>query len=400
MSNTFLPYGCHDIDEHDIEAVAHVLRGDFLTTGPTVEAFEDKLADIVSVTHTVSCSSGTAALHLATLAMGLGPGDKAVVPTITFLATANAVRYIGADVVFCDVDPDSGLMRPEDLEQAINEHGKAIKAVLPVHLAGQSPDMKGIAAVARKHAITVIEDASHALGSRYPDTGGGGAVGGCQYGEMTVFSFHPVKTIAMGEGGAVTTNDKGLAVKLKDFRNHGMTRDAGRFSNADMAFADDGSANPWYYEMSTMGFNYRASDIHCALGLSQLARLDYFVERRRQLVARYDELLAPLAPLVRPLGRMAGCNPAWHLYVALIDFDGAGTSRAEVMNGLRANGVGSQVHYIPVHSQPYYRDLYGKTDLPGAQEYYARCLSLPLFSTMNDEDPTKVVKVLIQELEA
>ncbi len=398
MTHTFLPYARHDIDEHDIEAVTDVLRGDFLTTGPTPEAFEDRLADIVSATYAVSCSSGTGGLHLATLAAGLGPGDKAVVPTITFLATANAVRYVGADVVFCDVDPDTGLMRPEDLARAINEHGEAIKAVLPVHLAGQSPDMPGIAALARKHAITVIEDASHALGSRYSDAGGVEAVGSCRYGEMTVFSFHPVKNIAMGEGGAVTTNDKGLAIKLKDFRNHGMTRVAAQFGNTGMAFADDGSTNPWYYEMPAMGFNYRASAIHCALGLSQLARLDHFVERRRQLVAWYDELLAPLAPLVRPLVRMAGSCPAWHLYVALIDFDAAGTNRAEVMNALRKSGIGSQVHYIPVHSQPYYRDLYGESGLLGAETYYARCLSLPLFFGLHDIDIQRVSEALSEAI--
>jgi dTDP-4-amino-4,6-dideoxygalactose transaminase len=185
-----------------------------------------------------------------------------------------------------------------------------------------------------------------------------------------------------------------LAIKLKDFRNHGMTRVAAQFGNTGMAFADDGSTNPWYYEMPAMGFNYRASAIHCALGLSQLARLDHFVERRRQLVAQYDELLAPLTPLVRPLVRMAGCSPAWHLYVALIDFDAADTNRAKVMNALRKSGIGSQVHYIPVHSQPYYRDLYGKSDLLGAETYYARCLSLPLFFGLNDIDIRRVCEAL------
>ena len=398
MATSFLPYGRHDIDDDDVAAVAQVLRGDFLTTGPTVDAFEDKLAGITGGKFAVSCSSGTAALHLATLAIGLGPGDLAVVPTITFLATANAVRYVGADVVFCDVDPDTGLMRPQDLEQAIVEHGGAIKAVLPVHLAGQSPDMQGIGEIARKHGIVVIEDACHALGTLYAASGGEAPVGSCRDSDMAVFSFHPVKVIAMGEGGALTTNDEVLATRLREFRSHGMTRDAARFTNDDLALAKDGTTNPWYYEMQELGFNYRASDIHCALGLSQLAKLDKFVERRRLLASRYDALLAPLAPLVRTLGRMPGCLPAWHLYVALIDFDGAGVTRGELMERLKKNGVGTQVHYIPVHTQPYYQDQYGAKELPGATAYYARCLSLPLFAAMDEEDVERVVKALVVEL--
>ncbi len=380
LADRFLPYGRHRVDEDDIEAVARVLRGDFLTTGPAVEAFEGRLAEITGADFAVSCSSGTAALHLATMAMGLGPGDKAVVPTITFLATANAVRYVGADVVFCDVDADSGLMRPRDLERAIAEHGAAIKAVLPVHLAGQSPDLAGIAEIARRHGVTVIEDASHALGAAYPGRGGEVAVGSCRDGEMAAFSFHPVKTVAMGEGGAVTTNDPALAARMGKLRSHGMVR--------------DGAADPWIYEMPEIGFNYRASDIHCALGLSQLGKLDGFVERRRRLAARYDQLLAPLNPVVRPLAHMPGCRPAWHLYVALFDFNGAGIGRAELMGRLKKQGIGSQVHYIPVHRQPYYRDLYGKTELPGARAYYARCLSLPLFPAMADDDPERVVAAI------
>ncbi len=395
MSTSFLPYGRHDIGDDDVAAVARVLRSDFLTTGSAVDAFEDKLAGITSAQFAASCSSGTAALHLATLAIGIGPGDLAVVPTITFLATANAVRYVGADVVFCDVDPDTGLMRPQDLERAIAEHGQAIKAVLPVHLAGQSPDMKGISELARKHGIAVIEDACHALGTLYPASGGEAPVGSCRDSDMAVFSFHPVKVIAMGEGGAITTNDAALAARLRELRSHGMTRDAAHFTNNDLAFAKDGSANPWYYEMQELGFNYRASDIHCALGLSQLAKIDKFIERRRLMVSRYDALLAPLSPLVHPLGRMPGCLPAWHLYVALIDFDAAGVSRGELMERLKQNGIGTQVHYIPVHTQPYFQDMYGAKELPGAAAYYARCLSLPLYPGMNDNAVDLVTKALV-----
>ncbi len=394
MVSHFLPYGRHVIDEVDIAAVSAVLRGDFLTTGPAVDAFEDALAGITGANHAVSCSSGTAGLHLAMLAAELGPGDKAVVPSITFLATANAVRYVGAEVVFCDVDPETGLMGPKDLEHAVTEHGKAIKAVLPVHLAGQSPDMHGIADIARKHGMAIVEDASHALGSTYPGLNGDVSAGGCDNSDMTVFSFHPVKTIAMGEGGAVTTNNDRLAAKLNDFRNHGMTRNAGRFVNADMAFAANGTANPWYYEMHEPGFNYRASDIHCALGLSQLEKLEDFVKTRSSLVACYDKMIEPLTPAIRPLARTPGCHPGWHLYVVLIDFGAIGIERAEVMGRLLEKGIGTQVHYIPIHTQPYYRERYGQSTLPGAENYYARCLTLPLHPGMDEADVKRVVNVL------
>ena len=296
MTEKFLPYGRQVIDDDDIAAVVAVLKGDFLTTGPTVEKFEAAFAERVGARFAVACSSGTAALHLATLAAGLGEGDSAIVPTVTFLATANAVRFVGADVVFADVDKATGLLRPEDLEMAIAASSGNAKAVLPVHLGGQSADMAAIAKIAKRHGMIVIEDACHALGTTLDD----GVVGDCQHSAMAAFSFHPVKTIAMGEGGAVTTNDPVLYEKLTRLRNHGMTRDPQRFSNDDLAFGDDGSPNPWYYEMPEVGFNYRASDIHCALGLSQLRKLDAFVSARRSLADTYDRLLAPFAPYDRP----------------------------------------------------------------------------------------------------
>ncbi len=374
--------------------MARVLRGEFLTTGPTVQAFEDRLADVSGTRHAISCSIGTAALHLAMIAAGMGPGDKAVVPAITFLATANAVRYVGADVVFCDVDPETGLMGPKDLQCALDQHGADIKAVLPVHMAGQSPDLKGIADIARHNNLSIVEDASHGLGSTHPGGDGTVSTGCCHYSDMSVFSFHPVKTIAMGEGGAITTNDNRLAVKLKDFRNHGMTREASRFVNTDMAFSADGAANPWYYEMHEPGFNYRASDIHCALGLSQLDKLEGFVKTRSALVAHYDKMIEPLSPAIRPLGRTPGCRSGWHLYVVLIDFEAIGIERSDVMRRLKDRGIGSQVHYIPVHRQPYYRERYGQINLPGADDYYARCLTLPLHPSMDEADVKRVVNAL------
>ena len=368
----FLPYARQMIDDDDIAAVAEVLRGDFLTTGPAVAAFERKLAGTTGAKHALSCSSGTAALHLAALALGLGPGDKVVVPTVTFLATANAARYVGAEVVFADVSPDTGLMDADHFEQAIKRGGDTIKAVFPVHLGGQSPEMEKISTIARARNIAVVEDACHALGS----TG----AGACAYSDMAAFSFHPVKTIAMGEGGAVTTNDNALAERLRTLRSHGMVRDPDR-------------NQPWVYEMAEIGFNYRASDLHCALGLSQLGKLEQFAARRRDLVALYDRALKPLAPVVMPVECMPG-NPVWHLYIVLIDFASAGMDRAELMNKMGEAGIGSQVHYIPVHSQPYYRERYGACDLPGADNYYARCLSLPLFAGMEDEDVGRVVDVM------
>ncbi|EGP06599.1 4-keto-6-deoxy-N-Acetyl-D-hexosaminyl-(lipid carrier) aminotransferase [Bradyrhizobiaceae bacterium SG-6C] len=391
MTDKFLPYGRQVIDNDDIAAVVTVLKGDFLTTGPTVEKFEDAFAERAGARFAVACSSGTAALHLATLAAGLGEGDSAIVPTVTFLATANAVRYVGADVVFADVDKATGLLRPEDMEAALAASAGNVKAVLPVHLGGQSADMAAISKIAERHGMVVIEDACHALGTTLDD---GGVVGNCQHSAMAAFSFHPVKTIAMGEGGAVTTNDPVLYERLTRLRNHGMTRDPLRFSNDDLAFGADGSSNPWYYEMPEIGFNYRASDIHCALGLSQLRKLSVFVSTRRLLADTYDRLLAPLAPYVLPPHRVEGCNPGWHLYAVRMDFSGLEISREQVISKLKAAGVGTQVHYVPVHTQPYYRDLVGPQQLPGAMAYYRATLSLPLFPSMTISDVERVVKAI------
>ena len=399
----FLPYGRQVVDERDIEAVTAALRQPLLTGGPAVAAFEEALAAACGARQAVACANGTAALHLAAMAAGLGNGDAAVVPTMTFLATANCVRYVGAEVVFADVDRDSGLLTPATLEAALARQsaggGPPPKAVLPVHLAGQSCDMDGIAQVALRHGLVVIEDACHALGTRGSAPGAtDDPVGSCRASAMTVFSFHPVKTITTGEGGAVTTGEGALAARLRLLRGHGMTRDPADFRDAVQAFGPDGAPNPWYYEMHEPGFNYRLDDIACALGLSQLAKLEGFAATRRDLVARYDAALAALAPAVRPLGRMDWCRPVWHLYVALIDFAGAGIRRPELMRRLQAAGIGTQVHYLPVHRQPYYRRRYGALSLPGADAYYERCLSLPLHAAMVPTDVDRVVGALADAL--
>lgn len=376
-----LPYGRQNIDEDDIAAVADVLRGDFLTTGPMVEAFEKALCDVTGAKYAVVCGNGTQALHLAAMALGLGEGDAIIVPSVTFLATANAARYCNAEVVFADVNPDTGLMEVSHFEEALTRAGDYnVKAVFPVHLKGLCVDSAEIKTAAGDD-IKVVIDSCHAIGTTYGDD----KVGSCAHEDMATFSFHPVKTIAMGEGGAITTNSPDWAEAMARFRTHGMkkTPDVG----------------PWAYDMQQLGYNYRASDIHCALGLSQLKKLDKFIEERRRLADKYSDLLAPLSPVIETPKKLNYCNPAWHLYAVQIDFDALGMDRAALMNRLSEKGVGTQVHYIPVHQQPYYTNRYGKADLPGADHYYERTLSLPLFYGMTDENVEYVVATLKEIVE-
>ena len=380
-----LPYGRQTIEDDDIAAVTAALKADFLTTGPTVEAFEVAFAEKVGARHAVACANGTAALHLAMLALEVQPGEAVIAPSITFLATANCARYVGAEVVFADVDPDSGLMTPDTLAEALARVGdRRLRAVLPVHLRGDAADLPGLAKLAVEAGAVLVEDAPHALGTTMNFGNVAERVGDVRHSAMATFSFHPVKTIATGEGGMVTTNEPGLAARLRTMRSHGMVRPEG--------------ADPWWYEMPEPGFNYRLPDILCALGLSQLAKLDRFAARRRTLAAAYHEALAPLAPRVRPAASPAWSEPVLHLMCVLIDFEATGRSRREVVDRLRDRGVGSQVHYIPVHRQPYYRDRYGALDLPGAETWYDRCLSLPLYPGMADEDVGRVVAALTDVL--
>ncbi len=385
MSLPFLPYGRQTIEDDDIAAVTEALRADFLTTGPMVGRFEAAFAGAVGARHAVACSNGTAALHMAMLAAGIGPGDVCIVPSITFLATANCATYVGADVVFADVDPDSGLMTPETLAEALSRaEGRRVRAVLPVHLRGDVCDLPALADLAGAAGAILVEDAPHALGSNLRRGNEVHRVGDNAFSAMATFSFHPVKTIATGEGGMVTTSDDVLAERLRLARSHGMVRPAG--------------AAPWIYEMPEPGFNYRLPDVLCALGLSQLAKLERFTARRRILAALYEEALAPLAPTVRLAMRPENSDPALHLLTVLIDFAAAGTDRARVVADLAAAGVGSQVHYIPVHTQPYWQARNGAPALPGAQAWYDRCLSLPLFPGMADGDVERVVAALARAL--
>jgi len=388
-----LPYGRHAIDEDDIAAVAAALRGDWLTTGPIVRTFEAALARRTAAGHAVSCTNGTAALHLACLAADLGPGDAAIVPAITFAATANAARLVGGEVVFADVDADTGLMTAPHLEAAIAQaidRGLRPKMVLPVHLGGQCVDMAAISEVARAHELAITEDACHAIGTVIRNDGGSEIpVGACAHGDMAIFSFHPVKTITCGEGGAITTQSDALAERLRRLRGHGIVRDESLFEDRVEAF-EQAVVNPWYYEMIELGLNYRLSDINCALALSQLQKLDRFVVIRRALTALYDARLATLAPVLRRAALPPGIIPAWHLYSVLIDFEAAEITRGQFMRALETAGIRTQVHYIPVPRHPYYRRRYGDAALPGADAYYRRTLSLPLYVGMTGTDVERV----------
>ena len=372
-----LPYGRQTIDDDDIAAVTEALKSDFLTTGPKIAEFEEALCAVTDAKHAVACSNGTTALHLAALALGIKEGDHVIVPSLTFLATANASRYCGADVVFADVDPETGLMGVGHFEEALSRcPEQSAKAVFPVHLTGQCADLKAISAFAEERGIKVVTDSCHALGGSCNDS----PVGSGTYTDLSTFSFHPVKTIAMGEGGAITTDNEEYADKMRGLRNHGMMKKP--------------ESGPWMYEMEEMGYNFRVTDIQCALGLSQLKKLGRFIARRKELVALYDDLLKPLASVVQPPLKLDHCDPAWHLYAVRIDFDQAGINRAQLMKKLAESGVGTQVHYIPVHTQAYYRKLYGDVVLPGANHYYERTLSLPLYPALNDEDVALVVEQL------
>jgi UDP-4-amino-4,6-dideoxy-N-acetyl-beta-L-altrosamine transaminase len=386
MANRFLPYGRQSIDHSDIAAVVEVLRGDWLTTGPTIEALEEAFAEAVGADHAVACSNGTTALHLALAAEGVGPGDVCIVPAITFMATANAALYCGAEVVFADVDPDTGLMTPASLAEAIGRADGRARVALPVHLAGQCEAIDQMAELVSAAGAVLVEDACHAVGSRWK----GEPVGNGRHARAATFSFHPVKTIAAGEGGMVTTRDAALARRMRLLRSHGIERDTARHERSE--------SEPWWHEMQALGWNYRLSDIQAALALSQLRRLGAFTARRRELAQAYDAALSRANLPVAPLQRTPDCDPCLHLYPVRIDFEAIGRSRGEIMAALAGQGIGSQVHYIPVPDQPFYTARYGRQDLPGARRYYARTLSLPLFFGMTDEDPGRVTDALAAAL--
>jgi dTDP-4-amino-4,6-dideoxygalactose transaminase len=393
-SAPFLAYARQVIGEDDIAAVANVLRGEWLTTGPAVEAFEAALAKSVGAKHAIVCNSGTAALYIAARAAGLKDGDTVIVPSVTFLATASANVLAGVNVVFADVDPDTGLMSVAHARDAWQRSGGKAKAIYPVYLGGRVDNPAALRDFGDANGMVVIEDACHALGTSYGNSAS--QVGACEHSLAACFSFHPAKTIAMGEGGAVTTNSDALAHAARRVRNQGMTRTADEFRNQELAFAPDGAPNPWYYEASEISHNFRASDINCALGLSQLGKLSGFVAARRLLMSLYEKALAPLFPRVQLVKGAPGDSIGWHICQVLVDF--SGTDRCTVMKKLNALGIGAQVHYIPVHMQPFYRAQYDTPELPGASRFYQRTLSLPLYPAMAKDDVDRVVDALSQSL--
>lgn len=392
--NDFIPYGKQWIDQHDIAAVTACLTSEFLTSGPEVALFEQEFAKATGAAHAVVCNSGTAALHLAALAAGLGKGDSAIVPAITFLATANAIRMTGAEVIFADTHPDTGLMTLETLDYAYYQakrRGTTIKAVLPVFLAGQPTD-PALSVWAREKGLAVISDACHALGGHYLD---GVFIGQGAHEDFATFSLHPVKNIAMGEGGMVTTCSASKAALMRQLRSHGMTKSAEEFANADLACGPGGRQNPWYYEMPVMGYNYRAPDILCALGRSQLKKLPDFIQRRKCLAERYTAALTCKLPHIMPIPQVSYARSGWHLYPVLIDFEALGTNRSDVMHVLKQKGIGTQVHYIPVPMQPYYSLRYPGQTYPGAEKYYHRTLSLPLYPHLTEKDQDRVIEAVL-----
>jgi len=383
-----IPYGRQNISEADIQAVVDVLRSDFLTQGPVVPAFEHAVASYCGAQHGLAVNSATSALHIACLAIGLGPGDWLWTTPITFVASANCGLYCGAQVDFVDIDPRTYNLCPHALEAKLmqaEKTGRLPKVVVAVHLCGQPCDMAAIHALSQTYGFHIIEDASHAIGGKYK----GEPIGNCRYSDITVFSFHPVKIITTAEGGMAMTNDAQLAHSMNLLRSHGITRD-----EAHMTHASDG---PWYYQQIGLGFNYRMTELQAALGLRQMKRIDAFVTQRHALAKRYDELLTDL-PLVTPW-QHADSHSGLHLYVIRLKLDQIQKTHREVFEGLRAQGIGVNVHYIPVHTQPYYAKMgYPLSALPHAEQYYREAISLPMYQDLTHAQQDRVIAALQQAL--
>ncbi len=377
-------YGKQSVNESDIEAVISVLRSDFLTQGPKIEQFEQRVAEYCGAKYAVAVTNATSALHIACKAANLSHSDTLWTSPITFVASANCGRYCGAKVDFVDIDDNTYDMSADELEKKLAA-GSSPKIVVPVHLCGQSCDMEKINALAKKYGFAVIEDASHALGATYKDT----RIGSCAFSDMTVFSFHPVKIITTGEGGMVLTNNKTLYEKLTLYRSHGITRNPEKMTKP--------SDGPWYYQQIELGYNYRMTDIQAALGWSQMDRLDAFVARRRQLAQRYDELLAAL-PLRTPK-QNPDTNSSWHIYVVRMDKNHTPKSKQQIFEEMKARGVQLNLHYIPVHLQPYYQALGFKAgDFPVSERYYEEAFTLPLYYNLTDAQQDEIVSALKEVL--
>lgn len=384
-----IPYGRQDIHQSDIDAVVAVLKSDFLTQGPKVPVFEKLVADYCNAKYAVAVNSATSALHIACLTLGLGEGDWLWTSPNTFVASANCGLYCGARVDFVDIDPRTYNMCTNALEEKLTQAKQANrlpKVIIPVHFAGQSCDMKRIYALSKQYGFKIIEDASHAIGGKYL----GQFIGGCQYSDITIFSFHPVKIITTAEGGLAMTNQADLAEKMNLFRSHGVTR------NPELMTQE--SEGDWYYQQVELGFNYRMTELQAALGISQMQRLEEFVTKRHELKNRYDELLSGL-PVQCPY-QSKDSYSALHLYPIQLDLDNISRSHAQIFAEIRVNGIGVNLHYIPLHTQPYYQQMgFRKGDFPQAEIYYSRAISIPMYSGLSTKQQDRVVAVLQQVLQ-
>jgi len=375
-----IPYGHQWIDDSDINEVVKVLKSDWITQGSKVKEFEDALSKYTGAKYAVAVSSGTAALHAACLAAGIKKGDKVITSPITFIASANCVLYCGGAVIFADIQEDTINIDPLEIKKNIDN---SVKAIIPVHFAGHPCDMQEIKKIADDHNLLVIEDASHALGAEYRDS----IIGSCKYSDMTILSFHPVKSITTGEGGAILTNKKDLYESLILFRNHGITKDKKKIRKFD---------GPWYYEMQELGFNYRITDFQCALGISQLKKLDKFIERRRKIVDMYNRGLSDIDGIILPIEK-SYVKSSWHIYyIRIKDY----RRRKYIFEKLKEYNIKAQVHYIPVHLQPYYSKKFGYEfgEYPKAEKYYLSTITLPLYPLMSDDDVKYVIDILKRSL--
>lgn len=385
-----IPYGKQTIDEDDINAINNVMYEDLLTTGPTAKKFEEELAAYASVKYVIAVSNGTAALHLASLAL-LKKGDKVLTTPNSFLATSNSILYVNAKPIFIDIE-ENGNIDLDKCEKALQEDS-TIKAIYGVHFSGNPLDQNKLKHLKETYHVIILEDCAHSIGAQFE----GVKAGSCTNSDCSIFSFHPVKNITTGEGGAITTNSKKIYEKLLRLRNHGMSREEGLCQDKTMLYDKKGNLNTWYYEMTELGFNYRITDIQCALGLSQLSKLDMFIQRRHEIAKKYDNAFS-MNNLITPLYLFDG-NSSYHLYVVKVDFRNSHLTRSELFAAMRNKNIGIMVHYIPINKQPYYKALgYGNEYTPVMDSYYEKCFSLPIYPKMSDEEQKYVIESLFEVL--
>ena len=387
----FLPYGRQTLDKKDINAVIKVLKKDYITQGPLITKFENAFSKYVGSKYAVSCSSGTAALHLSCLALGLKPGKKLVTSPISFVASANCGEFVGAKISFVDVDDKKFNLSTQKLEQKLKK--EKIDVVVVIHMAGHPADLRKLRELKKKYKFKLIEDACHALGGKYKKS----KIGSCDYSDICTFSFHPVKNITTGEGGMITTNDKKIYEKLKQLRSHGINKSSNQFLNRKLAFDYNGKKNMWYYEMGHLGFNYRLTDFQSALGISQLRKINNIIKKKRIIAKLYDKKLSNNNLISIP-AHQSDIIHAYHLYTIMVDFKKLGKTRNQVMEELRKKSIGTQVLYIPIHYQPYYYNKYKYKigSFPQSEKYYNNCLSIPIFPDLSRKEINHIIKTLLK----